>query len=790
MRRISYHTRSKKRFSTLLSMMVLLALLGTFVLPALAGAQAESDPQIRLSSSDAPPCPGEAGASCASISFKADLTHTASYVFDCSGTEVVGLSFLSLLVKAVFGIDIPFWLPLWDVLVLLFRVVGIELPPDIDEVPVQACSLFALGSTFRITDVTPGQVSRTIVEVSYLGWRQEDQFLFEAGHTYQLSLRAHGRDFRDALEANDWGTFDTFAEVTYQELDLLDDLCVNAIDFDLPYSGNLEFSGDHDWQRIQSPVKGTMVLMLDVPPEKDYQLQVWSDDCSAVWVLSQNGVGVDEQFVMPVDPVLYRIHVYGATPLDFGAWYSVSASWDLNDNQWEDAAPFDLPFDGNLEYSGDHDWQKITIPAAGATLVLDVPEGKNYELELWRDDVKSFIAESKNGLGMDEYIPIALPGSYRIHIYGANPASDFDPKAKYGVFSVVDSIPPASTATFSGVVGNAGWYRSSVEVALSALDDPGGAGVQRIEYGFNYTPWEPFNGPWIVYTAPFTISTEGHTYLEFRAIDYAGNVEPNQSQVIRIDTVAPQISSVVNPPAPNSYGWYNTDVMVGFTASDFQSGIASLTPLEVVLTNEGAGQSVTGVAIDNAGNSASLTVAPIHIDKTAPLVDILSPQPTAYLRSDSLQLAWNVVDNLSGVQTLSARLDGQPVENGQAIDLYSLSLGEHTLRLLATDKADNAASLAVTFEVTADIHSLQATASYAFAMGWIEKEGVLASLNASLKAASASIARQQWNAARSQLIAFLNKLEAQKGKAVQLQAYELLRGDGIYVLEHLPGWAR
>lgn len=511
-------------FRFLFSITMLSALAGGLYLPGPVAAEDVTDPIIRLSSENAPACSGDDAASCFKTFFKAELTHTASFVFDCSGTDV----------------DIP-------ILKGLALIFGIEIPPYIPlpTTPVPACSLFAEGSTFTISDVTEGKI---IKEVTYPG-RSEDQFVVEQDHVYELSLMAHGRDFRDALEANNWGTFDSFAEVAYQEIDPNDDLCLNAVPFDLPYAGNLEFSGDHDWQEIQSPVKGTMVLTLDVPdgkdyqlevysadcnavwvgtphgpgedetvevpvnwgpyhvhisgknaddygawygvsatfsgdlgdnqctsaalfnlpysgdleyrgdhdwqriqspvkgmmvlnldvPEgKDYQLEVWNDDCNAIWAGTPHGPGEDEVVEVPVDWAFYRVHVFGKTPDDFNGWYGISAAFsgDLNDNQWEKAAHFDLPFNGNLEYSGDEDWQRINIPNQVVYLVLDVPDGKNYNLELWRDDAKVRLSDSRNDTGFDERILISGPGAYRIRVNGVDPATDFN--APYGVFLDAD----------------------------------------------------------------------------------------------------------------------------------------------------------------------------------------------------------------------------------------------------------------------------------------------------------------------------------------------------------------
>ena len=55
-------------------------------------------------------------------------------------------------------------------------------------------------------------------------------------------------------------------------------------------------------------------------------------------------------------------------------------------------------------------------------------------------------------------------------------------------------------------------------------------------------------------------------------------------------------------PSPNGNGWHNTDVTVTFTCSDALSGVASC-PAPITVTAEGAGQVVTGTAVDKAGNT-------------------------------------------------------------------------------------------------------------------------------------------------------------------------------------------
>src|SRR4029077_20261638 len=83
------------------------------------------------------------------------------------------------------------------------------------------------------------------------------------------------------------------------------------------------------------------------------------------------------------------------------------------------------------------------------------------------------------------------------------------------------------------------------------------------------------------------------------------------------DTTPPTITASISP-VPNEQGWNNTNVTVTFTCADSGSGIATC-PAPVTVTTEGANQTVSGTAVDKAGNTAIATVS-LKIDKTPPVV--------------------------------------------------------------------------------------------------------------------------------------------------------------------------
>jgi hypothetical protein len=279
------------------------------------------------------------------------------------------------------------------------------------------------------------------------------------------------------------------------------------------------------------------------------------------------------------------------------------------------------------------------------------------------------------------------------------------------------------------------------------------------------------------------VSKEGTTTVSYRSIDNENNVERAKTQMIMIDKTPPTITGAATTP-PNSYGWYNTDVVVHFTAFDAVSGIDTVTP-DQVLSAEGANQSVTGTATDRAGNSASTTVRGINIDKTKPIISIISPQAKDYDNTETFKVVWMVTDSLSGVATENGVLDGAAVANGQSIELLLLAAGSHTVTVEAMDKANNAASASVTFHVKVEIDGLLAATRRMCSLGWIHKKGICKSLEAKLNAAKAAIERGQSSAAKNQFRAFINELKAQRGKAVDQRAYDLLKADALYVIDHL-----
>jgi len=225
----------------------------------------------------------------------------------------------------------------------------------------------------------------------------------------------------------------------------------------------------------------------------------------------------------------------------------------------------------------------------------------------------------------------------------------------------IDRTPPQTTAAVPEPFRN-GWYAGPVEVSLGAGDLL--SGVEATYYSVD-------GGEARLYDGAFTFDTGGIHTIDFWSIDKAGNVEdknaPGNSITLEVDNLAPTIEGA-HTPAPNNFGWNKDSVSVAFSCEDAETGVKSCVG-DKTLTDEGAAQSVTGIATDNAGNKASAQVDSINIDLTAPgLSGAATTAPNAAgWYNDDVTIHWTATDVLSGIDGSSVPSDS--VIKGQGDDL-------------------------------------------------------------------------------------------------------------------------
>ncbi|MDG0790283.1 hypothetical protein OMP38_05030 [Cohnella ginsengisoli] len=140
---------------------------------------------------------------------------------------------------------------------------------------------------------------------------------------------------------------------------------------------------------------------------------------------------------------------------------------------------------------------------------------------------------------------------------------------------------------------------------------------------------------------------------------------------------------------------------------------------------------------------------------------------------DSVDLvpAITVSDNGSGAEEANVivSLDGQDLQAGEPIVLYTLPLGSHTLFVSAADAAGNIGRQTVTFEIATHIDSLKALIDRFKVMEWIDSSGIANSLKKKLD--------------HGHLEAFIHQVKAPSGKHVDLDAAVLLLPDARWLLQ-------
>ncbi|MBE2315413.1 hypothetical protein DVA67_005470 [Solirubrobacter sp. CPCC 204708] len=142
---------------------------------------------------------------------------------------------------------------------------------------------------------------------------------------------------------------------------------------------------------------------------------------------------------------------------------------------------------------------------------------------------------------------------YRAYDRAGNPSAFKSIRAK------VDATAPATSAvTYPQSPPANGWNDSDVKVTLGAQDGSG-SGVTRTEYRVGEAPVTP-------YADTFAVGGTGTQVVQYRSVDAAGNEEPWKSMDIRVDTLAPTTTVLLNGAAPVAE--YVNAARVAFTRSD------------------------------------------------------------------------------------------------------------------------------------------------------------------------------------------------------------------------------
>lgn len=246
------------------------------------------------------------------------------------------------------------------------------------------------------------------------------------------------------------------------------------------------------------------------------------------------------------------------------------------------------------------------------------------------------------------------------------------------------------------------------------------------------------------------LSDKIHT-ISIRGVDDLGNIGKETATEIKIDRLAPTLSSFSVVPE----NWTNKNIvtLAWGGAKAGKSGISNIAwsvdnknnnyqnlPVketgtkEITITSLTEGIHDAYLKVTNGAGTAIIRSAEIKIDRSAPNIGIVSAFPDSWTAQNELLLKWGeVIDAYSGLQEILYALDDNdpisafkpaPVEGGKYVDVSALGDGEHSLTLFALDELGYQSQKSIKIRIDRtppEINEWQVTPS-----NWSnEKEGML-----------------------------------------------------------------
>lgn len=218
-------------------------------------------------------------------------------------------------------------------------------------------------------------------------------------------------------------------------------------------------------------------------------------------------------------------------------------------------------------------------------------------------------------------------------------------------FGKAIGVPPATWYGYVGHFNPSTLFKPEAPTNFTAASPTSTAPVLSWDGGQGITSYNVYaNGVLIGTTTSTTYtdntSAEGNINYYITSVLNGLESDPSNTAAVVYDKTGPTVTYTLTPAA-NSNGWSNSNTTVSFTCSDTLSGVNSC-PSPVTVSGEGANQQVTRTAIDNVGNTSSVTV-PISIDKTSPTIvkPRISDHVLLFTGNDTISAT--TTDGLSGI---------------------------------------------------------------------------------------------------------------------------------------------
>lgn len=370
----------------------------------------------------------------------------------------------------------------------------------------------------------------------------------------------------------------------------------------------------------------------------------------------------------------------------------------------------------NRSLNGDGDAPRVTLLSlsnnceAGTNILIqgtveDESGVQSLEAELTRlqDGVVSNYIVPLAGNDFMLTVPVACLGNYLLQLTAIDRVGNRGDteliriQVVHAPLLTIDNLPPTLLTNHSAL---------SVQGTATIL---AGGKISAVCLVLNGGSTNTILNPVGLWSIPLNNLEEGTNTLQLFAVADSEKCSQTHTRTVIYDGTAPDAAFLL--PASGQVCTSN-QILVRASALDLLSGVqnvclgvdvsdtndvtqfTTLAPdLNETLVLEAGSHTLWLYAVDKAGNRSTLVSRPISVSLAAPTVNIVSPRHNSLTNCTSIMASGTAAAGAhSTLQQVFYRLDGNPFTAASGttdwtVSLDSLSQGEHTLAVYATDQA-------------------------------------------------------------------------------------------------------